>query len=49
MKKKIDISRDKTDFESGKIGPLFRKMFFPTLVDMMMVRLDGASRSASSF
>ncbi len=37
MKKKIDTSRDKIDFGSGKIGPLFRKMFFPTLVGMIFM------------
>ncbi len=37
MKKNIDISRDKIDFGVGKIGPLFRKMFFPTLVGMLFM------------
>ena len=37
MKKKIDITRDKIDFGSGKIGPLFRSMFFPTLVGMLFM------------
>ncbi len=37
MKKKIDTSRDRIDFGSGKIGPLFRKMFFPTLVGMIFM------------
>lgn len=37
MKKKIDTTRDKIDFGSGKIGPLFRKMFFPTLVGMLFM------------
>ena len=37
MKKKIDTSRDKIDFGEGKIGPLFRKMFFPTLVGMIFM------------
>ncbi len=37
MKKKIDTSRDKIDFGSGKIGPLFRKMFFPTLIGMIFM------------
>ncbi len=32
--KKIDFSRDKIDFGTGKIGPLFRALFFPTLVGM---------------
>ncbi len=37
MKKKIDTTRDKIDFGAGKIGPLFRKMFFPTLVGMLFM------------
>lgn len=37
MRKKIDTSRDKIDFGAGKIGPLFRKMFFPTLVGMLFM------------
>ena len=37
MKKKIDTSRDRIDFGTGKIGPLFRKMFFPTLVGMLFM------------
>ena len=37
MKKKIDTNRDKIDFGVGKIGPLFRKMFFPTLVGMLFM------------
>lgn len=40
MKKKIDTNRDKIDFGSGKIGPLFRKMFFPTLVGMIFMSLQ---------
>lgn len=32
--KKIDFSRDKIDFGTGKIGSLFRALFFPTLVGM---------------
>ncbi len=32
--KKTDLSRDKIDFGTGKIGPLFRALFFPTLVGM---------------
>ena len=32
--KKIDLSRDKIDFGTGKIGALFRALFFPTLVGM---------------
>ena len=37
MKKKMDTSRDKIDFGSGQIGPLFRKIFFPTLVGMLFM------------
>lgn len=37
MKKRIDTSRDQIDFGSGKIGPLFRSMFFPTLVGMIFM------------
>lgn len=37
MKKRIDTTRDQIDFGSGKIGPLFRKMFFPTLVGMIFM------------
>ncbi len=37
MKKKIDTTRDKIDFGAGKIGPLFRKMFFPTLIGMLFM------------
>ena len=37
MKKRIDTSRDKIDFGSGKIGPLFRSLFFPTLVGMIFM------------
>ena len=33
----MDTSRDKIDFGSGKIGPLFRKIFFPTLVGMLFM------------
>lgn len=40
MKKRIDTSRDKVDFGSGKIGKLFRKMFFPTLVGMLFMSLQ---------
>lgn len=35
--KKIDLSRDKIDFGNGKIGRLFRSLFFPTLVGMVSV------------
>ena len=37
MKKQIDTTRDKIDFGTGKIGPLFRKMFFPTLIGMLFM------------
>ena len=37
MKKRIDTSRDRIDFGSGKIGPLFRSLFFPTLVGMIFM------------
>lgn len=37
MRKRIDTTRDQIDFGSGKIGPLFRKMFFPTLVGMIFM------------
>lgn len=40
MKRKIDTTRDKIDFGSGKIGPLFRKIFFPTLVGMIFMSLQ---------
>lgn len=40
MKKKIDVTRDKIDFGSGKIGPLFRSMFFPTLVGMIFMSVQ---------
>ncbi len=37
MKKRIDTSRDKIDLGVGKIGPLFRSLFFPTLVGMIFM------------
>lgn len=40
MKKKIDLNRDKIDFGTSKIGPLFRALFFPTLVGMMFMSLQ---------
>lgn len=40
MKKKTDTTRDKIDFGSGKIGPLFRSIFFPTLVGMIFMSLQ---------
>ena len=30
-----NLDRDKIDFADGKIGPLFRALFFPTLVGMI--------------
>lgn len=38
--KKRNLSRDKIDFGTGKIGPLFRALFFPTLVGMVFVSLQ---------
>lgn len=35
--KEIDTPHDKIDFSKGKIGPLFRKMFFPTLIGMIFM------------
>ena len=32
--KKMNLNRDKIDFGTGKIGPLFRALFFPTLIGM---------------
>lgn len=40
MKKKIGLSRDKIDFGKGKIGPLFRALFFPTLIGMIFMSLQ---------
>ncbi len=40
MKKKRDLSRDKIDFGTGKIGPLFRALFFPTLIGMVFMSLQ---------
>lgn len=34
MENNRDLSRDKLDFGNGKIGELFRALFFPTLVGM---------------
>jgi len=34
------MNRDKIDFGSGKIGPLFRALFFPTLIGMMFMSLQ---------
>lgn len=33
--KKTDLNRDKIDFAHDKIGPLFRALFFPTLIGMV--------------
>ncbi len=40
MKKKIDVTRDKIDFSSNKIGTLFRSLFFPTLVGMIFLSVQ---------
>lgn len=37
--KKIDMERDKIDFGKAKIGPLFRSLFFPTLIGMISMSL----------
>ena len=34
------MDRDKIDLESGKIGPLFRTLFFPTLIGMVFMSLQ---------
>lgn len=36
MENSRDLSRDKLDFGNGKIGVLFRALFFPTLVGMFL-------------
>lgn len=40
-----NLDRDKLDFGTGKIGPLFRALFFPTLVGMifnsLLTLIDG--------
>ena len=33
--KERNLNRDKLDFANGKIGPLFRALFFPTLIGMI--------------
>lgn len=35
MAKDRHLDRDKLDFADGKIGPLFRSLFFPTLIGMI--------------
>ena len=40
MKKKIDLNRDDIDLGTGKIGPLFRALFFPTLVGMVFMSVQ---------
>lgn len=40
MKQKIDLSRDKIDFGTGKISSLFRSLFFPTLIGMVAMSLQ---------
>lgn len=37
--KKIDMERDRLDFGKDKIGPLFRAIFFPTLIGMITMSL----------
>ena len=32
-----NLDRDKLDFATGKIGPLFRALFFPTLIGMIFI------------
>lgn len=32
-----NLDRDKLDFVNGKIGPLFRALFFPTLIGMIFL------------
>lgn len=32
-----NLDRDKLDFANGKIGPLFRALFFPTLIGMIFL------------
>lgn len=35
--KNRNLDRDKLDFATGKIGPLFRTLFFPTLIGMIFI------------
>lgn len=35
MTKDRNLTRDKLDFGNGRIGPLFRALFFPTLIGML--------------
>ncbi len=35
MKKDRNLNRDRFDFATGNIGPMFRSLFFPTLVGMI--------------
>ena len=45
MTKERNLTRDKIDFGDGKIGPLFRALFFPTLIGMIfnsaLTLIDG--------
>lgn len=45
MTKDRNLTRDKIDFGDGKIGPLFRALFFPTLIGMIfnsaLTLIDG--------
>ena len=43
--KKRNLDRDKLNFADGKIGVLFRALFFPTLIEMIfnsaLTMIDG--------
>ncbi len=45
MTDKRNLDRDRLDFRNGKIGQLFRAMFFPTLIAMIansaLTLIDG--------
>ncbi|MBO4944241.1 MAG: MATE family efflux transporter [Muribaculaceae bacterium] len=45
MKKDRNLTRDSIDFGNGRIGPLFRALFFPTLIGMIfnsaLTLIDG--------
>lgn len=45
MAKDRNLTRDRLDFGDGKIGPLFRAIFFPTLIGMLfnsaLTLIDG--------
>lgn len=44
MTKVRNLGRDKLDFANGKIGPLFRALFFPTLIGMMRTKKASTRR-----